>query len=247
MTEKARVRRGPGRLVALAVLAGSLTGSLVATGAPGAAAAGASGERPRGDGGTEVCRLSTGPYQREVEKYLGLPQDGKQSAEDCAAIRTLQSAYGISPADGYAGLVSRRAAAVDWAVRHPASLTGCSGRTRLVVCVDQSRQLLWVQRGRKVVFGPVPARTGMPGHRTRNGTHPVYRRVVKFWSSLYDAPMPYSQFFDGGQALHASYRPIFEDPGSHGCVNLRYDDAKALWSLLRLGDGVRVFGSRQDN
>ncbi|MGW1257233.1 L,D-transpeptidase [Streptomyces sp. NPDC002513] len=243
MTPRSRVHCRHRRLVALAVMAGSL----VVTGAPGASAAGTTGVRPRGDGSTSMCRLATGPDQREVEKYLGLPQDGKQSERDCAAIRTLQTTYGISPADGYAGSVSHRAAVADWAARHKESLTGCSGRFRRLVCVDQSRQLLWVQQGAKIVFGPVPARTGMSGHRTRNGTHKIYRRVEKFWSGLYDAAMPFSQFFDRGQALHASYRPIFEDPGSHGCVNLRYADAKALWPMLHVGDGVTVWGTRGDN
>ncbi|MEU6368287.1 L,D-transpeptidase family protein [Streptomyces sp. NPDC046931] len=241
MTKRSRVRRGRSRLAALA----AMVGSLIVTGAPGASAAGTPEVRLRGDEGTVMCRLSTGPYQRQVEKFLELPQDGKQSAEDCAAIQSMQSAYGISPADGYAGLVSHRAAALDWAMRNPASLTGCAGRSRLVVCVDQTRQLVWVQRSGEIVFGPVPARTGMPGHRTRNGSYKIYKRVEKFWSSLYNAPMPFSQFFDRGEALHASHRPIFEEPGSHGCVNLRYEDARTLWPMLRVGDGVVVFGKRE--
>ncbi|MGV9246756.1 L,D-transpeptidase [Streptomyces sp. NPDC003710] len=241
MTKRSRVRCGRSRLAALA----AMVGSLVVTGVAGASASAAPAVPPRGDDGTAMCRLSTGPYQRQVEKYLDLLQDGKQSAEDCAAIQSMQSAYGISPADGYAGLVSHRAAALDWAMRNPASLTGCAGRSRLVVCIDQTRQLLWVQRSKEIVFGPVPTRTGMPGHRTRNGSYRIYKRVEKFWSSLYDAPMPFSQFFDRGEALHASHRPIFEDPGSHGCVNLRYEDATTLWPMLRVGDGVVVFGKRQ--
>ncbi|MGV9565378.1 L,D-transpeptidase [Streptomyces sp. NPDC003480] len=241
MAQRSRVRCGHRRLVALAVMAGSL----VMTGAPGASAKGAAGVRPPGDGDTPMCRLTAGPFQRQVEKDLDLPQDGEQSEQDCVAIRKLQNTYGISPADGYAGLVSHRAAVVDWATRHKASLTGCAGRSRRLVCVDQTHQLLWVQQDRKIVFGPVPARTGMPGHRTRNGSHRIYRRVEKFWSSLYDAAMPFSQFFDRGQALHASYRPIFEDPGSHGCVNLRYEDARRLWSMLHVGDGVTVWGTRE--
>ncbi|WP_063784928.1 L,D-transpeptidase [Streptomyces sp. TP-A0356] len=212
---------------------------------PAASAASTSEVRAFDDGNAVTCRLDPGPYQLQVEKYLGLPQDGKQSESDCAAIQRMQQKYEIDPADGYAGLVSYRAAIVEWATTHKASLTGCPKRSQLVVCIDQARQLLWLQKAGKITFGPVPARTGMPGHRTRNGSHPIYKRVQKFWSHLYDGPIPYSQFFDGGQALHASYRPIFEDPGSHGCVNLRYDDAKALWSILRLGDSVYVWGTRQ--
>ncbi|MFF3907152.1 L,D-transpeptidase [Streptomyces sp. NPDC001848] len=199
------------------------------------------------DGGdvTPECRLSTGPFQRQVEKYLGLRQDGKQSAKDCATIRKMQQKYEIDPADGYADLVSYRAAVVAWAAAHKKSLTGCPEGPKVVVCVDQNRQLLWVRKRKQIVFGPVPARTGRPGYATRNGRHKIYRRVKDFYSNLFPGSMPYSQFFDRGEALHASYRPIFEDPGSHGCVNLRYDDAKALWSLLRVGDSVHLWGSRK--
>jgi lipoprotein-anchoring transpeptidase ErfK/SrfK len=243
MANKQRVRfqRSPIRTVT------GVAFSLVLVAAPVASAAATGEFRPAEDDGTTECRLATGPYQRRVEKYLGLPQDGKQSEEDCTAIRGMQQKYEITPADGYAGLVSYRAAIVDWATAHRTSLTGCPIRSKVVVCVDQSRQLLWVQKKRKITFGPVPARTGMPGHATRNGRHRIYRRVQRFWSHLYPGPMPYSQFFDRGEALHASYRPIFEDPGSHGCVNLRYDDAKALWSMLRIGDGVHVWGTRKGN
>lgn len=199
------------------------------------------------DDTTTACRLDTGPFQRQVEKNLGLPQDGTQSAEDCAAVRKIQQKYEIDPADGYAGLVTYRASVASWAAAHKKSLTGCPRKPKVVVCVDQARQLLWVRKNKKIVFGPVPARTGKPGYRTRNGSYKIYRRVKDFWSDPFPGPMPYSQFFDRGEALHASVRPIFEDPGSHGCVNLRYDDAKALWSLLHTGDRVYVWGTRNGN
>ncbi len=44
--------------------------------------------------------------------------------------------------------------------------------------------------------------------------------------------MPYSQFFDGGQALHGS--GLMMDPfvgHSHGCINMYIEDARQLWNL----------------
>ncbi|MFG2195317.1 L,D-transpeptidase [Streptomyces sp. NPDC048639] len=39
--------------------------------------------------------------------------------------------------------------------------------------------------------------------------------------------MPFAQFFNGGQAFHGDHGTIYDrNGGSHGCVNLRYDDAK---------------------
>ena len=80
---------------------------------------------------------------------------------------------------------------------------------------------------------------------TRTGTYAVFLRDIDHVSSLFDAPMPYAQFFDGGQALHGSVYMI--DPfvdHSHGCVNFYIKDARQLWRLTsqhRLS--VTVFGA----
>jgi lipoprotein-anchoring transpeptidase ErfK/SrfK len=110
--------------------------------------------------------------------------------------------------------------------------------------VDLSRQLTWVQKGRKVVFGAVPIRSGRAGYRTRAGWHKVYWRHKNHWSTLYNTPMPYSQFFSGGQAFHGVYGSLNTTVGSMGCVNLSVPDARRLWSVLKKGDRVFVWGRR---
>ncbi|MGW5676093.1 L,D-transpeptidase family protein [Streptomyces sp. NPDC003860] len=219
----------PVAAVALAALGAAL--------GPAVAPASAAG---RADG----CSTDTGPYQKTVETHLKLTADGVQSAADCAAIRTLQTRNGMEGANGYAGPETWRMVQYEQARADPARLTGCRHGDLLAVCVDLRRQILWVWDGDHVAFGPVPIRTGKSGYETRTGQHRIYERVEKQWSDLYEGPMPFSQFFDGGQALHASYRNIWEEPGSHGCVNLRYDDAKRLWQALRLDDTVHVWGTR---
>jgi hypothetical protein len=67
---------------------------------------------------------------------------------------------------------------------------------------------------------------------TRLGTHKVYLRVLNGYSYLYNSPMPYAQFFDGGIAFHGSVFMI--DPfvdHSHACVNFYLEDAAQLWRL----------------
>jgi hypothetical protein len=67
---------------------------------------------------------------------------------------------------------------------------------------------------------------------TRTGTFRVYYRDIDHISTLFDTPMPYSQFFSGGQALHGSR--LMMDPfvaHSHGCVNFWTEDARQLWRL----------------
>ena len=68
---------------------------------------------------------------------------------------------------------------------------------------------------------------------TRTGRFRVYYRDIDHVSTTYDdAPMPYSQFFSGGEALHGSRYMMDPYVGhSHGCVNFWTEDARQLWRL----------------
>ncbi len=202
------------------------------------------------------CSRHTGPYQEQVERFLHLAVPAgrpvPQTPVSCAAIRRYQRSRGIRPAIGFAGPVtwgtmgderlaaeraSKTAAGPDAAGRCPAS-------PRPIACVDQNRQLMWVRTGHRVVFGPVRVRTGKPGARTRDGLHRVYWRDLHHVSTLYGTPMPYAQFFDGGEAFHGVYGSLYAPTGSYGCVNLRPADARRLWHVLRTGDPVYVWGRK---
>ncbi|MFG2889954.1 L,D-transpeptidase [Streptomyces sp. NPDC048248] len=190
------------------------------------------------------CSRSTGPYQQQAERHLRRVVDGRQSAADCKAIRGFQRAHHITPANGFAGRVTGAVVRLLRAQRNPNQAGHCPVRARRVACIDLSRQLMWVQRGRKVIFRPVAIRSGRPASRTRTGTYRVYLRVRNHTSTLYNTPMPFSQFFDRGEALHGVYGDIYESPGSHGCVNLKWMDAERLWDVLKKGDTVHVWGRR---
>jgi hypothetical protein len=129
-------------------------------------------------------------------------------------------------------------------MKNPNAAKKCPVRSYRVACVDLDRQLTWVQKRSKVVFGPVPIRSGGEGYATRGGWHRVYWKHKNHWSTLYDQAMPYSQFFDGGQAFHGVYGSIDTDHGSYGCVNLKLADARKLWGVLKKGDRVYVWGRR---
>ncbi|MFC7308368.1 L,D-transpeptidase [Streptomyces monticola] len=186
-----------------------------------------------------------GPYQKEVERLLRLRVDGHQSSAECAAIQAFQRREGISPANGYASGATRYMAVVAQARKKPGVGSRCPVRKRRVACVDLTRQLMWVQKGRKITYGVVPIRTGRPGKETRRGWHQVFRKKKNEISTLYDnTPMPHSQYFSGGQALHGSYSNLFSGPGSAGCINLRPKDAARLWRALGVWDYVYVFGRK---
>ncbi|WP_328707919.1 L,D-transpeptidase [Streptomyces mesophilus] len=222
---------------------GAVTGvvgfSVAWTGALPAAAA--SGRTAVGQG----CVVATGPHQHPVEKLLRLRADGSQSLKDCQAIQAFQRREGLKPANGYASRATLHMLTVATARKNPNAGGRCPVRKRRVACVDLARQLMWVQRGRKVVYGTVPIRSGRAGLETRKGWHTVFRKKRDDISTLYDnAPMPHSQYFSRGQAIHGSLSNLFSGPGSAGCVNLRPGDAARLYKVLQVGDAVVVFGRK---
>ncbi|MEE1809690.1 MULTISPECIES: L,D-transpeptidase family protein [Streptomyces] len=194
------------------------------------------------------CTTSTGPYQKQVEKYLHRPVDGKQSAADCKAIQSFQRTYGVTPDIGYAGPVTWRTmktlTAQKAAGKNPNKDKKCPTNKGRIACVDLTRQLSWIQDGAKLKFGPVPIRSGRNGYETRTGSKKIYMRHINHVSSIYHVSMPYAQFFDGGQAFHSVGLKMWNPPGSHGCVNMRGADAKSYWNLLKNGDDVYVYGRK---
>ncbi|AEW95997.1 MULTISPECIES: L,D-transpeptidase [Streptomycetaceae] len=199
------------------------------------------------------CSPHTGPYQREVERFLGLtPSRGRQTPVTCEAIRRYQQDHRIRPAIGFAGPVTwgimqdeeAEERGADETQRELLAHSRCPAGPYRIACVDQNRQVMWVQRNHRVVFGPVRVRTGRPSTRTRNGLHRVYLRHRHWTSTIYHTPMPYAQFFDGGIAFHGVYESIYAPPGSYGCVNMRLKDAKRLWRVLHMRDRVYVWGHK---
>ncbi|MFC5152768.1 L,D-transpeptidase family protein [Streptomyces amakusaensis] len=206
------------------------------------------GSAPASAATAAACSAKTGPHQKQVERFLGRKVDGRQSTADCKAIRAFQKQHGITPAIGYAGpltwqtmntMLQQRAAG-----KNPNKAKKCPVDKGRIACVDLTRQLSWVQDGKKLVYGPVPVRTGKDGTETRVGSKKIYWRNIDHFSSIYKVKMPYAQFFDGGQAFHSVTKSMWNPPGSGGCVNMRPADAKAYWKLLKNGDDVHVYGSK---
>ncbi len=194
------------------------------------------------------CNLTTGPYQRQVEQFLGRPVDGIQSAADCNAIKAFQATHGITPTQGYAGPLTWQTMSLiltQWSVGpNPNKDGSCPTNRGRIACVDLTRQISWIQDGSTVKYAPVPVRTGKDGTETRTGLKSIYYRSINHWSTIYNVSMPYSQFFDGGIAFHSTTKSMWNPPGSGGCVNMRTADAKAYWNMLGNGNFVYVYGRK---
>jgi lipoprotein-anchoring transpeptidase ErfK/SrfK len=112
--------------------------------------------------------------------------------------------------------------------------TPCSALAR--ACLSLSRQQAWLMSGGAVTYGPVPAKSGRPGYATPPGVFHVTFKDANFWSTDYNAPMPYSVFFNGGMAFHVGSLSV----PSHGCVHLSRAAAIAFYNTLQRGDRVEV-------
>ncbi|MEO3752553.1 L,D-transpeptidase family protein [Streptomyces sp. B6B3] len=115
--------------------------------------------------------------------------------------------------------------------------------TGRVLCISKtSSTLSWVIDGE--VEMTMDVRFGAEETPTREGVFEVYWKSRNHHSTIYDSPMPYAMFFDGGQAVH--YSEDFAANGyngaSHGCVNVRDEGAVSqLFDEVNEGDKVVVY------
>ncbi|MPZ65810.1 MAG: L,D-transpeptidase family protein [Pseudonocardiaceae bacterium] len=103
-------------------------------------------------------------------------------------------------------------------------------------CINLSENLSWLMSDGDVTFGPVPVSHGKPGYETPPGVFQMSFKNRDHHSSIYDAPMPYSVFFNGDIAFHEGS----VDQQSHGCVRLPHDAARTYFYDLEPGDVVEV-------
>ncbi|MBW0116634.1 L,D-transpeptidase [Pseudonocardia abyssalis] len=112
--------------------------------------------------------------------------------------------------------------------------TPCTSIAR--ACVDLSGDQAWLLDDGGITYGPVPITSGRAGFRTPPGTFPVTFHSRDHVSSIYDAPMPYSVFFNGGIAFHQGSLSQL----SHGCIHLSRTAAQEFFGSLDRGDLVQV-------
>lgn len=118
----------------------------------------------------------------------------------------------------------------------PVIVPGTPCRSDARACVDLSGNRAWLLSDGEVTYGPVPITSGRPGFRTPPGTFAVTFHSRDHVSSIYNAPMPYSVFFNGGIAFHQGSLSEL----SHGCIHLSRSAAREFFGSLVRGDVVQV-------
>ncbi|AGA92222.1 hypothetical protein Thimo_3565 [Thioflavicoccus mobilis 8321] len=105
-----------------------------------------------------------------------------------------------------------------------------------------SQTFEYVEDGGVVARGPISS--GSPEHPTPTGEFQVLSKDADKRSGSYTnafdqpTPMPYSLQFYGPYFIHEGWLPGYA--ASHGCVRLRYEDARLIFHRIRVGDPVHV-------
>jgi lipoprotein-anchoring transpeptidase ErfK/SrfK len=105
-----------------------------------------------------------------------------------------------------------------------------------------SQTFEYVEDGRVVISGQVSS--GNVEHPTPTGDFRVLSKDINKRSGKYtnyyndNTPMPFSLQFTGPYFVHEGWVPGYAD--SHGCVRLHYEDAKLLFSRIKVGDRIQV-------
>lgn len=109
--------------------------------------------------------------------------------------------------------------------------------------VDISEQLLTAWQGDTVVLRTIVS-TGRAEFPTVTGTWPVRTKLTstRMVGPGYDTPnVPWTMYFFRGYAVHGAYwHNDFGTPVSHGCINMRPDEAKLLFDWASVGTNVTV-------
>ncbi|NJM08377.1 L,D-transpeptidase [Candidatus Gracilibacteria bacterium] len=117
------------------------------------------------------------------------------------------------------------------------------------ISVDLSRQWLTAYEGDLIVFD-APVATGRDGFNTPPGEFAIYDRypmqtmIGNMGGESWNVPnIPWVQYVVGGVALHGTYWHDAHGTGvrmSHGCINLKIDDAHWLYDWADIGTTVSI-------
>lgn len=109
--------------------------------------------------------------------------------------------------------------------------------------IDLSEQMLYAMEGEEVVASFIVS-TGRWRTPTVTGTYRIYLKYEyddMRGPGYYLEDVPFTMYFHKGYGIHGTYwHDNFGTPMSHGCVNLRTEDAAWLFEFAPMGAIVNV-------
>jgi hypothetical protein len=118
-----------------------------------------------------------------------------------------------------------------------AALEGAEAAVTIDVDLTKQQMHVVTAAGEEHVW---PISSARAGYRTPTGTyHPQHLQRMHYSKKYENARMPYSIFFSGGYAIHATnaVRNLGR-PASHGCIRLSLANAEHLFGLVRAEGAV---------
>jgi hypothetical protein len=157
------------------------------------------------------------------------------------AVMAFQNDHGITP-DGAAGAMTWRALIAAIGGGHRSSF----GYTFVMVSEASPESIDVWHSGKSVVTGPV--NTGIPQAPTAKGVFAVFEHALSVTMSgtnpdgshYSDPGVPYTSYFNGGDALHGFHRASYGCAQSLGCVEMPYDEAGRVYPYTPIGTLVDV-------
>lgn len=178
---------------------------------------------------------SLAPFFRQQQAIYGLDLDSLFEVQIDDLGLQIATLHGINTAP-----VARLPGAVDWS----------PGLWSRRIEVDLAHQYLFAYEDNLLVFS-APVATGRDGFNTPRGDFTIYYRLPQQTMSgclggecWYVPNVPWVQYVVGGVALHGTYWHNAHGSGvrmSHGCINLRIDDAQWLYEWADLGVPVKIY------
>lgn len=185
--------------------------------------------------------LDTNPTPTDVPTVMPTPTE--MPTEDLAATEAPEVPAATPTPGSMVMNIVEETATSESSAPVPAAPEYTAGKSERWIDVDLTNQAVYAYEGDSVVNSFIVS-TGTWIHPTVTGQYKIY---VKIRSGNMHGPgyflpdVPYIMYFYQGYGLHGTYwHNNFGTPMSHGCVNLRTDDAAWLFNWASVGTLVNV-------
>jgi len=188
-------------------------------------------------------------FERAKMEYNPDDMDGFFRSAEAANGFNLNTLFEVRLADIGRQLAALRGVSTAAVAQLPGTATWNPAIFNRHIDVDLTQQWLHAYEGDLLVYS-APVATGRDGFNTPTGEYAIYYRLPMqdmFGSmggeSWYVPHIPWVQYVVGGVALHGTYWHDAHGSGarmSHGCINLRIDDAQWLYEWADIGTTVSI-------
>lgn len=196
-----------------------------------------------GDGYSDYIEIYHGysPWDKEPKRLSQMDSDGDGLSDGIEAKLQTDIRSSDSDGDGYSDYEELMSGYSPFSSDSKAMF----GRK---IVVDKTVQQLFIEVDGGVRIAQFPVSTGNPWTPTPNGSFDILKKqdVKRYVGIDYDLPnTKWNMLFkSGGYYLHGAYwhNNFGISTNSHGCINMRTEDAEVIYKYFGVGDTLEVVG-----